>query len=259
MTSDFTSDKNQELLRYDSRAESLLKLGRQNIRKWGSESMPAFLRSPYIFYEQRIQELVSSNHFVLELGSGTGLHTYALLKTGSYVTATDISPKSLILLEKDLISESENLATQVADMENLPFGNNSFDVIASAGSLSYGDPSKVDREIHRLLKPHGVFICVDSLNHNPIYRLNRWLNYVRGRRSKSTLMRMPTLRRINSIAAQFDSVEVEYFGSLTWLMPLFCKLLGESLTADISDQFDRTISTKKSAFKFVMVAKNPMK
>ena len=65
-------------------------------------------------------------------------------------------------------------------MEDLPFSNNSFDVVASAGSLSYGSKKIVDKEILRILRPNGIFICVDSLNNNPIYRFNRFQNYLRG-------------------------------------------------------------------------------
>ena len=36
--------------------------------------------------------------------------------------------------------------------------------------------SLVKKEIYRTLKKDGHFICVDSLNHNPIYRLNRFFN-----------------------------------------------------------------------------------
>jgi SAM-dependent methyltransferase len=257
----FDLDKQQELLRYDKRAKRQLNCltGLLKIEKWGSDSMPLFLASPYLCFEQKIRELVQPEHQVLELGAGSGLHTHVLLQTGAKVTATDISPNSLMLLQKNLVDFGDRLLTEVADMESLHFPDSSFDIITSAGSLSYGDPLKVDMEIHRLLRSDGVFICVDSLNHNPVYRLNRWLNYVRGMRTRSTLLRMPKLTRINSIADRFESLEVKYFGSLTWLMPLLSKLLGESLAAQISDHFDRTISPKKSAFKFVLVAKNPIK
>ena len=40
-------------------------------------------------------------------------------------------------------------------MEKLPFKNESFDVICSAGSLSYGDNNKVMSEIYRILKLGG--------------------------------------------------------------------------------------------------------
>ena len=55
-------------------------------------------------------------------------------------------------------------------MEKLPFRDNSFDAICSAGSLSYGDNLIVMNEIYRLLKTGGSFIAVDSLNNNPIFR-----------------------------------------------------------------------------------------
>jgi ubiquinone/menaquinone biosynthesis C-methylase UbiE len=63
-------------------------------------------------------------------------------------------------------------------MEKLPFAGQSFDIIVSAGSLSYGDNDKVLDEIYRVLKNKGVFIAIDSLNNNPIYRLNRCLHYL---------------------------------------------------------------------------------
>jgi ubiquinone/menaquinone biosynthesis C-methylase UbiE len=47
-------------------------------------------------------------------------------------------------------------------------------LIVSAGSLSYGDNDKVLDEIYRVLKNKGAFIAIDSLNNNPIYRLNRF-------------------------------------------------------------------------------------
>jgi len=141
-----------------------------------------------------------------------------------------------------------------ADMEALPFADQSFDCIISAGSLSYGDNETVLAEIHRLLKPGGRFVCVDSLNHNPIYRANRWWHYVRNRRSRSTLRRMPTLALIDRYRQMFGEVEVHFFGSLAWAMPIVVRLVGAERARGVSDWFDRSFRVTRSAFKFVMVA-----
>jgi hypothetical protein len=42
-------------------------------------------------------------------------------------------------LENNSILNIDELMLKVADMEKLPFANQSFDIIVSAGSLSYGD------------------------------------------------------------------------------------------------------------------------
>ena len=52
-------------------------------------------------------------------------------------------------------SKYKNFFSKVADMEKLPFKNESFDVICSAGSLSYGDNNRVINEIYRVLKLGG--------------------------------------------------------------------------------------------------------
>ncbi len=61
--------------------------------------MPQYLRAPYELREARITELLRPVHRVLELGSGSGMHTLALLQTGAHVVASDISCESLVLLE----------------------------------------------------------------------------------------------------------------------------------------------------------------
>ena len=143
----------------------------------------------------------------------------------------------------------------VADMEKLPFENQSFDVVASAGSLSYGEAQKVDKEIRRVLKPNGFFICVDSLNHNPIYKFNRYIHFLRGARSKMTLLNMPTLQRINSLNTKYKKFDVKYFGSISCLMPFIKIITGTENAKKISDFVDKLFRVKKSAFKFVLVAK----
>ena len=199
--------------------------------------------------------MIQPNQRVLELGAGTGLHTRALLQTGVPVTASDISPNSLKLLKQKFKNVPCNLKTQVADMENLPFDDSSFDVITSAGSLSYGDPYLVDNEIRRVLRPGGMLICVDSLNHNPVYRANRWLHNMRGNRSKSTLKRMPNLARIRALSEGFSSVNVRFFGAMSFAMPGIARFFGEKTARAASDRIDQLVGVRRSAFKFVLVAK----
>jgi ubiquinone/menaquinone biosynthesis C-methylase UbiE len=249
-------DKLIERARYDARAQSQMAAGDSMVVEvpLGSQMMVSYLRTPYIFYEQKIAELIRPSHRVLELGAGAGLHSRALLQTGAEVIASDISPNSLSLLKQRFQNTPGNLKTEVADMESLPFETSSFDVIASAGSLSYGDPHEVDAEVRRVLRPGGMFICVDSLNHNPVYRANRWLHYLRGNRSKSTLKRMPDLARIRALGEGFSSVNVRYFGALSFAIPVVARLLNENTAQTASDRIDQLLGVRRSAFKFVLVA-----
>jgi ubiquinone/menaquinone biosynthesis C-methylase UbiE len=249
-------DKLVELHRYDVRAQSQLTTsGTAPVAaELGSGTMPQYLRTPYIFYEKCVSELIDSQDQVLELGAGTGLHTWALVQTGARVTASDISPNALKVLEQRIIECGGRVTTQVADIESLPFADASFDVVTCAGCLSYGEPVLVDAEIRRVLRPGGTLIGVDSLNHNPIYRINRWLHYLRGNRSRNTLERMPDIARIKALGGGFSNVNVHYFGALSFAMPAFARLLGENTAQVASDRIDQLIGVRRSAFKFVFVA-----
>ena len=88
----------------------------------------------------------------------------------------------------------------------------------------------------------------------PIYKVNRYLHFFLGNRTKSTLERMPTVGLINSYAVKFGKADVAYFGSLTWLFPILTKFLSDESIRVISDRFDKKFNVKKSAFKFTMKA-----
>lgn len=254
-------DKLVELNRYDARAQSQLSASEaaSAAGEFGSSAMPQYLRAPHFFYEKCVSELIHPQDQVLELGAGSGLHTWALVKTGAVVTATDISRNSLKLLQQRIVNAGACVKTQLADMESLPFADATFDVVACAGSLSYGNPSLVGTEIRRVLRPGGLLVCVDTLNHNPIYRFNRWLHYLRGERTKSTLRRMPDLARIEALSNGFASVKVRYFGALTFMMPAVARLCGSERAQAVSDYCDQVINVKRSAFKFVLIANGMIK
>lgn len=225
-------------------------------RTLGSDKVSVSLCSPYLCYEDSLKKILNSSSKVLEIGSGMGLHTGVILNcvdSGS-VIATDISSEALRVLEKRF-SNYKTLTTSIEDMESLSFSDNSFDVVTCAGAMSYGDGKVVLKEILRVLKPGGFFVCVDSFNHNPIYRINRWLHYLRGRRTISTLKRMPNDALILLYKNSFDKVVVKYFGSFSWLAPLMVIFFGEHKAKKFLDATDRILSVHRSAFKFVMVAR----
>jgi len=99
------------------------------------------------------------------------------LEQGLHITAADISEKSLHVLCHRLTGK-EVLEIKIADMEFLPFDDEVFDLVISAGVLSYDDNKLVMCELYCVLKTGGHFLSVDSMNHNIIYRLNRWILYI---------------------------------------------------------------------------------
>lgn len=195
-----SNDKIIEKDRWDQRAIFILNDDSLLAKSFGSVVIPLSLRQPYLYYEEKIKELVHNGMSVLEIGSGTGLHTYKLVKTGASITATDISPNALEVLIKNIpIENSGSLITLIADMVALPFKDENFDAVVCAESLSYGDRKKVDSEIRRVIKPNGYFICVDTLNNNLIYRFYRYINYYRSNMTKMMYDNTPTIERLNSL------------------------------------------------------------
>jgi len=241
------NDKSQELKRYDSRAIKLLARRHNSPKK-----LPKYLDAPYLHY----RELFNFKKYVkiLEIGAGMGENTKFLLKQECEVISTDISLKSVEVMKRQFaIYNCFN--ARVGDMEQLAFKNATFDVVCCAGSLSYGNNIKVMNEIYRVLKTGGVFISVDSLNHNLIYKINRFIHYLYGDRTKSTLKRMPTVDLINNYGEKFGNIDVKYFGLITWTFPLLSKFLSEDLLFKFSNWVDQIFNIKYSAFKFTMIVK----
>lgn len=250
------NDKELEKKRYDKKNSKYFFKSNIDLINFpvGIDSMPEIQKAPYIEYHKLIKNYSSKNKSVLEIASGSGTHSKTILESKAFLTATDISLQSLKIL-KMRFSDFENLEIQVSDMENLKFSDNSFDIVLSAGSLSYGNNIMVMNNIYRVLKPGGVFICVDSLDENFIYKANRFVHFLRGNRTLSTLKRMPNLKTLDMYRSKFSSFSIKYYGSIIWLSPLLSKLIGYKNTLRFINYFDKLIKVRNSAFKFVMTVK----
>ena len=247
-------DRDIEAMRYGASAATIIDKGACDVG--GSESIQLVLRAPYLRYEKMISSSLTKDMRVLELGAGTGRHSLILCADQIDTVCSDIAPKALEVLQLRIKSKGHSVETVATPMESTPFVNNSFDLIASAGSLSYADPETLNMEITRILKPGGSFICVDSLNHNPIYRFNRWIHWrIKKDRTRSTLIRMPTIARMRQLGEHFESWELEGFGAASWLLSPLSRIIGSTICARLSTLCDRLPGARRMAFKFVFVAR----
>ena len=98
-------------------------------------------------------------------------------------------------------------------------------------------------------------MCVDSLNHNPIYKLNRYIHFLKNKRSRMTIKNMPNLKRITELISNFREKNIKYFGSISYLMPFISKIFGGKKALKFSDFIDNLFNVKKSSFKFVLTLK----
>lgn len=95
---------------------------------------------------------------VLDAGAGTGRLTEKLHEAGADVTALDISPHMLAILSQKL----PEVKTVQADMDEMPFEDDSFDMIFS--SLAIVHMKKTEPfldECYRVLKDDGKLIVVN--------------------------------------------------------------------------------------------------
>ena len=246
-------DKFTERDRYDARARELLQ--RNNVEfleRSGAVAVPEMLRRPYLVYEDLIRKSAKSGSCALDVCCGSGLFSLIAAQTGAAVAACDIAEHNLALARRRAEHAGYDLTTFVADAERLPVADHSYDVVTCAGSLSYLEIDRFVAEVRRVLKPGGWFVCVDSLNHNPIYRFNRYVQFWRGQRTRSTLIRMPTLATLRTLETSFVSSETTFHGTISFMGPLLSPLLGSTRTAQLLDRVDSgPRSFKRWAFKFV--------
>lgn len=248
---DSSKDLEKERVRYDL-ASSIEKSKALEYSGEGFLHFPAHHIAPFKEYYSWIEKELVNSKDVLEIGAGTGQHTRPVVTPSTRVTALDISERSLEVIQSKF---KESVRTIVGNIEDLPFSDSSFDLVISCGVLSYGDPSKVDREILRILRPGGTFLFIDSLNHNPIYKVNRWIRFCRGNRSLSTVLRVPKMGRINNLASSFEQSHRAFFGQWIWVYQLARICFGAKSAIKINNFLEKPTFNGKYSFKIVAMLK----
>lgn len=107
---------------------------------------------------------------VLEVGCGAGVDLARFAKGGATVVGVDLASSAVDLARANFAQQGLAGEFHVADGEQLPFADNSFDFVFAHGVVQYtANPQKLVDECRRVLKPGGEAVF-------QVYNRISWLN-----------------------------------------------------------------------------------
>lgn len=124
---------------------------------WGSapfENVAARLAN---IHDQLIRELgPQPAERWLDVATGTGAVAVRAARAGAEVTGSDLAPALIETAKRLAAHEGLAITYEVADAEELPYGNAAFDVVSSSfGAVFAPDHERVAHELARVTKPEG--------------------------------------------------------------------------------------------------------
>jgi SAM-dependent methyltransferase len=115
---------------------------------------------------------------VLDYGCGHGMAAVVFARAGATVTAFDLSPGYVAEAEARAKTNGVAVRFAVADAEELPFADASFDAVWGNAILHHLDLRRAGAELYRVLKPDGVAVFCEPWGGNPLLSFaRRWLPY----------------------------------------------------------------------------------
>lgn len=156
-------------------------------------------REPFIGRFARWEERAGQR--VLEMGIGAGTDFVRFVRAGARATGVDLSERSTRIVRQRLESERLSALVGVADVERLPFDDDTFDAVYSWGVIHHtANTQAAAQESVRVLRPGGEF-CVMIYHRHSLVMLQAYLLY-------GLFRRRPT-RSLDEIARE----HLESFGT----------------------------------------------
>jgi ubiquinone/menaquinone biosynthesis C-methylase UbiE len=194
---------------------------------------------------------------ILDGGCGPGILMRRLIKKGFYLTGVDRS-KEMCRLAITQLADLKNGALVVADIENLPFSDESFDVVASSGVIEYLESDdKLLRGFNRVLREDGILMIsiTNKYSYNLIFdsvielmKKNRFflslISLIKSNilaqgktQAKAFIIRKHSPATFEHIVRNnsFEIIDATYFYFLpfphpfNWIWPRLCNRIGDSL------------------------------
>ncbi|WP_300756003.1 class I SAM-dependent methyltransferase [uncultured Brachyspira sp.] len=113
---------------------------------------------------------------LLDIGCGLGESSVYFAKKGAEVYASDISME---MLRKTLeLADIHNVKLNVlkSTSDKIDIEDEYFDIVYAGDILHHVDIDDTLKEIKRILKKDGIFICIEPLAHNPAINIFRLLS-----------------------------------------------------------------------------------
>lgn len=134
---------------------------------------------PLVMHEELLNNLQAVTEVrgekILEIGAGMGGDSIYLAKQGAKVTALDFTKEALLAIKKNATSEGVRVDTVQADARNLPFSEETFNIIFHQGFLEhFPKPKEILREQARVLKKGG-YLVVDVPQRYTTYTIKKHL------------------------------------------------------------------------------------
>jgi 2-polyprenyl-3-methyl-5-hydroxy-6-metoxy-1,4-benzoquinol methylase len=165
----------------------------------------------HLMAKQHLRKLADRK--VLEIGCGRGGFSKYLLECGADLVAADFSDAA-VAIAKQLLSNAPHCEAIVADIQDLPFSDNSFDVVVSLETLEHvPDPDKGLVELVRVTKPGGKLV-ISTPNYFGLLGLYRTYRELTGRGFTEVgqpinhpLKVMDRVRKLKQLKCKMDVVD----------------------------------------------------
>lgn len=108
---------------------------------------------------------------VLEIGVGAGSDFINWVRSGAQATGIDLTESGVALTRERLALEGLEADVRRGDAEQLPFADDSFDIVYSWGVLHHSpDTARAVSEVRRVLRPGGIALVM-------IYHAHSWVGF----------------------------------------------------------------------------------
>jgi ubiquinone/menaquinone biosynthesis C-methylase UbiE len=123
-----------------------------------------------------LHAIPSKGRLILDAGCGPGTYGIILAEEGNDVVAIDISPEEVRRARSRGKQKQLRFSPQVADLERLPFKDNTFEVCFSGWVLHhFPNTNSAVSELYRVLKPGGLLALAEPNDSNTVAKLSRFV------------------------------------------------------------------------------------
>jgi ubiquinone/menaquinone biosynthesis C-methylase UbiE len=170
----------------------------------------------------RRTEVPDAAETLLEVGGGDGRLAVALAKQYpnlKKIITTDISQNMTDRARKRAVKEclADRIIAETQDVHNLTYDDNSFDVVMSLFSMHHWtNPTKAILELHRVLKPKGLFAVIDGYGKPSVGHIRKAISSFSNSRFLAFALWIGTadILSYEEIAKSVEATELDYISIL---------------------------------------------